>query len=155
MTVASILQETNSAKIAHKRWVKRADHLISGLPVEKEFIPLEPTSCAFGQWFYSQGSQLRNLSSLAEVLGQIEKYHDELHDIYGRIYKIYFMMPQNRSLLHKILTFNSKDVTKDEQKEAESYYTLLEESSETLLFLVAQFETKVRELSYSDLEFNH
>ena len=155
MTAVSILQETNNAKIAHTRWVKRADHLISGLPVEKEFIPLAPTSCAFGRWFYSQGSQLRNLSTLVEVLGQIEKYHDELHDIYGKIYKIYFMMPQNRSLFHKILTFNSKIVTKSEQKEAEHYYILLVKSSETLLLLVAEFETKVRALSYSDLEFKN
>jgi len=155
MTVASILQETNKAKIAHQRWVKRADHLITGLPVEKEFIPLEPTSCAFGQWFYSQGSQLRTIGSIKDVLSQIEKYHDELHDIYGRIYKIYFMMPQNRTLLQKIMTFNSKKVTKNEQLEAQKYYKLLEESSETLLYLVEQFELKVKELTYTDLEFKH
>ena len=95
------------------------------------------------------------MSTLVEVLGQIEKYHDELHDIYGKIYKIYFMMPQNRSLFHKILTFNSKIVTKSEQKEAEHYYILLVKSSETLLLLVAEFETKVRALSYSDLEFKN
>jgi len=154
MTVASILQQTNSAKIAHVRWVKRADHLISGLPVEKEFIPLEPTSCAFGQWFYSQGSQLRNLNSLKDVLEKIERYHDELHDTYGQIYKIYFMMPQNRTLLQKILTFNSKEVTKAEQKEAEEHYKFLEETSETLLFLVEQLEVKVKGLSYTDLDFN-
>ena len=154
MTVSSILQQTNSAKIAHVRWVKRADHLISGLPVEKEFIPLEPTSCAFGQWFYSQGSQLRTLDSLRDILEKIEKYHDELHDTYGKIYKIYFMMPQNRSFLQKLMTFNSKDVTKKEQKEAEEHYKFLEETSETLLFLVDQLEVAVKKLSYSDLEFN-
>lgn len=154
MTVASILQETNQAKIAHKRWVKRADHLISGLPVEKEFIPLEPTSCAFGQWFYSQGSKLRTIPLTQEVLGQIEKYHDELHDIYGEIYKIYFMMPQKRSMLHRIITLNSKEVTKKEQAEAQRLYTHLEETSQTLLFLVEKFEEKVKEFSYSDLDFS-
>jgi len=154
MTVASILHQTNNAKIAHTRWVKRADHLISGLPVEKEFIPLEPTSCAFGQWFYSQGSQLRNLDSLKDILSKIEKYHDELHDTYGKIYKIYFMMPQNRTLLQKILTFNSKEVTKAEQKQAEDHYKFLYETSETLLYLVDQLEVKVKGLSYSDLKFD-
>ena len=38
MNRSEILQETTKAKIAHKRWVKRADHLISGLPVDKDFI---------------------------------------------------------------------------------------------------------------------
>ena len=153
MTAASILQQTSDAKIAHVRWVKRAEHLISGLPVEKEFIPLEPTSCVFGKWFYSQGSQLRRLDSLKEVMAQIEKYHDELHDTYGKIYKIYFLLPNNRSLWHKILTFNSKEVTKAEQKEAEDYYKHLKQTSDTLLFFVDELEKKVKQLSYQELQF--
>jgi len=47
-----ILHELNLARIAHEYWVKRAEHLISGMPIEKEFIPLEPDNCGFGKWFY-------------------------------------------------------------------------------------------------------
>ena len=154
MTVASILQQTSDAKIAHLRWVKRAEHLISGLPIKEDFIPLEPTSCVFGKWFYSQGSQLRTVDSLKDTMAQIEKHHDELHDTYGEIYKIYFLLPQHRSLLHKILTFNSKEVTPDEQKEAKNHYQHLKQTSDTLLFFVEQLEKKVKELNYQDLKFD-
>ena len=148
MTVSSILHQTGNAKVAHERWVRRADHLISGLPVEKQFIPLEPTSCEFGKWFYSQGSQLRTLDSLKEILSGIEKQHDKLHDIYGKIYTIYFLTPHKRTLLHKIMTLNSKEVTKAEKEQARVYYKSLSETSDFLLFLVDQFELEVRELGY-------
>ena len=148
ITVSSILHQTSNAKVAHTQWVRRADHLISGLPVEKKFIPLDPTECTFGRWFYSQGSQLRTLKSLKEISDAIEKQHDKLHDIYGKIYKIYFLMPQKRTLLHKILTFNSKEVTKAEKEEAKGYYKTLSETSDLLLYLVGQFEIEIRELGY-------
>ena len=148
MTVSSILHQTASAKMAHERWVKRADHLISGLPVEKQFIPLDPTSCEFGKWFYSQGSQLRVLDSLKEILSDIETQHDKLHQIYGEIYKIYFIVPHNRSFLHKVITFNSKEVKKSEKEKAITYYKSLSHTSDLLLSLLDKFELEVRELGY-------
>ena len=152
MNIATIMQQTSDAKVAHIRWVKKADHLISGLPVEKEFIPLEPTDCVFGKWLYSQGSQLRTQDSLMHLIEKIEKYHDELHDIYGKIYQIYFMMPQHRTLLQKIITFNSKEVTQNEIKEAKQYYAILEQISEKLLLAIKEFEVNVKELNYDDLK---
>ena len=148
ITVSSILHQTSNAKVAHTQWVRRADHLISGLPVEKQFIPLDPTACAFGRWFYSQGSQLRTLDSLKEILDGIEKQHDKLHDIYGKIYKIYFIVPNNRTFLHKVFTLNSKEVTKSEKEEARAYYHSLTKTSDLLLYFVDQFELEVRELGY-------
>jgi len=68
MTKAQIQQEVAKAKIAHKRWVKRADHLISGLPVDKEFIPLEATSCGFGKWLYSQGTELHTIDATKYII---------------------------------------------------------------------------------------
>lgn len=148
MTRADILQETNKAKIAHKRWVKRADHLISGLPVDKEFIPLEPTSCGFGKWLYSQGSELRTFEATKFIVEEIEHHHDDLHDAYGEIYKIFFIVPENRSLLKKMLTFNSKKVSAKEIQKAKDYFRQLTRSSEELLGLIDKLEAASEHLTY-------
>ena len=144
-TKSSILQEVSQAKIAHMRWVKRADHLISDLPVDKEFIPLEATNCGFGRWLYSEtASQLRVTETFKYMLEQIEFHHDNLHDAYSKIYKIYFIMPEKRSLLHKLVTFNSKTVSDEEKVEAKKYFEILKKSSEDLIALLDKFESEVR-----------
>lgn len=141
---AVILQELTKARIAHTRWVRRADHLISGLPVDKDFIPLEATTCGFGKWFYSTGTTLRHHKDYASIMDQIEAYHDDLHGYYGQIYKLYFVMPENRSILHKVMTFNSKKISKKEQELAKTYYDRLEATSNVLLDLISQLEAAIK-----------
>ena len=151
MTRSQILQETTQAKIAHKRWVKRADHLISGLPVDKEFIPLEATSCGFGKWLYGQGTELRTLEATRYIVDEIEHHHDELHDLYGEIYKIYFIIPENKSFLSKVLTFNSKKVTEKDKEKAKAYFRQLKQSSEELLALIDKLEVATQHMTYEQL----
>lgn len=154
ITKASILQEVSQAKIAHMRWVKRADHLISDLPVDKEFIPLEAVNCGFGKWLYAEtGSKLRVMEAFKYMIEQIEFHHDNLHDAYSKIYKIYFVMPEKRSLLHKLVTFNSKTVSDKEKVEAKKYFELLKKSSDDLIALLDKFENEVKEVT-SFTEFN-
>jgi len=151
MTRTNLLQELAKAKIAHKRWVKRADHLISGLPVDKEFIPLEATSCGFGRWLYSQGTQLRTIDATKYIIEEIEHHHDDLHDTYGEIYKLYYMVPENRSFLTKILTFNSKKITEKEKVVAKKYFLQLKDSSEELINLLNKLEEASAHISYEEL----
>lgn len=151
MTRADILQETNKAKIAHKRWVKRADHLISGLPVDKEFIPLDATACGFGKWLYSQGTQLRSIAATRFIIEEIEHHHDDLHDTYGEIYKIYFIVPQNRGFLTKMLTFNSKKVNEKEKATAKQYFQQMSNSSTELLNLLEKLDTASENITYEEL----
>jgi len=151
MTRADILQETNKAKIAHKRWVKRADHLISGLPVDKEFIPLEATSCGFGKWLYSQCSELCTINTTKFIIEEIEHHHDDLHDAYGEIYKIFFIAPENRGFLHKITTFNSKEVSLKEKERAKEYFKQLSRSSDELLRLLERLEAVSQHITYEQL----
>jgi len=155
ITKSHILQELSKAKVAHMRWVKRADHLISDLPVDKEFIPLEATTCGFGQWLYKgSGSELRSLEKFKYIIEQIEFHHDNLHELYSNIYKIYFVMPEKRSLLHKIVTFNSKTISAKEKGEAKKYFTLLKKSSEDLIELLDKFDQEARNsTAFSDI--NH
>ena len=141
-----ILQELSDAKVAHMRWVKRADHLISDLPVDKEFIPLEATACGFAQWLYNAGSTLRTKENLKDLIEQIEFHHDNLHDTYRSIYKIYFIVPEHRSLLHKIMTFNSHDVSNAEKELAKEHYAMLKKSSEYLLALIDKFDIQIRKM---------
>ena len=148
LTKSVVLQELSKAKIAHMRWVKRADHLISDLPIDKEFIPLEATTCGFGRWLYGDvGNKLRITDRFQHLIEQIEFHHDNLHDTYSKIYNIYFVMPEKRSLLHKIVTFNSKKVSAKEKEEAKKYFKQLKKSSEDLIALLDRFEREVREAS--------
>jgi len=154
ITKSSILQEVSQAKIAHMRWVKRADHLISDLPVDKEFIPLEATTCGFGKWLYAEmGSQLRVMETFKYIMEQLEFHHDNLHESYSKIYKIYFVMPEKRSLLHKLVTFNSKTVSNKEKEEAKKYFDILKKSSDDLIALLDKFENEVRGVkSFTELK---
>jgi hypothetical protein len=146
LSKSTILQELSSAKIAHMRWVKRADHLISGLPVDKEFIPLESTTCGFGKWLYGEvGQKLRLEEEFKSIIEQIEFHHDNLHDVYGEIYKIFFVMPEQRSLLHKIITFNSKKVSEKEKMRAKEYFHSLQKSSTDLIGLLEKLESMVKD----------
>ncbi|HFU77872.1 MAG TPA: hypothetical protein ENK98_04500 [Epsilonproteobacteria bacterium] len=152
MTQTSILQHIADAKKAHLRWVKRADHLISGLPVDKEFIPLEATSCGFGLWVYSEGAKLRLVPSIDNLMNRIEHHHNDLHDAYMDIYKIFFIMPQQRSILHKILTFNSKIVSSSEKEKARAHFKYLKRSSEELLAVLDILEEKVKQMTSDEVE---
>ena len=152
MTRADILQETNKAKIAHKRWVKRADHLISGLPVDKEFIPLEATSCGFGKWLYSQGTELRTIEATKFLIEEIEHHHDDVHDVYSEIYKLYFLVSENKSFLSKVLTFNSKKISKKDKDKAKKYFGQLKQSSEELLKLIEKLEAVSQHITYEELK---
>jgi len=152
MTKAGILQQIQDAKTAHMRWVKRADHLVSGLPVDKEFIPLESTDCAFGEWFYNHGVKLKLIPSIGNLVNRIEHHHNDLHDAYTDIYKIFFVMPTKRSLLQKIFSFNSKDPTPEEKEQAKAHFKYLKRSSEELLAVLYILEERVKALTYEELE---
>ena len=141
MNKAMIIHELNMARVAHERWVKRVEHLISGMPVDKEFIPLEPTSCGFGEWYYGMvGRTLRSMYIFAPTMETIEVCHNELH----RIYDIYFEKPKKRSFLEKIMIFTSKDITKKEKREASGYLILLQETSDELIYHLDKLEKAVK-----------
>lgn len=151
MTRAEILQEITRAKIAHKRWVKRADHLISGLPVEKEFIPLAASSCGFGKWLYGQGISLKEIDIARYIIEEIEMHHNDVHEIYSEIYKIFFIIPESKSFLSKVFTFNSKTVSVKGKKQAKLYFDQLKQSSEELLKLLDKLEQETIHITYEQL----
>jgi len=152
MTQSSIIRHINDAKNAHKRWLKRADHLISGLPVDKDFIPAQATDCDFGRWLYFEGAKLRSIPSVTKIIDSLEHHHNELHMSYMHIYNIYFVLPNERSILHKIFTLNSQTVTKTEIAKSKEYFEYISHTSIELLALLDILEERIRHTAITDID---
>ncbi|WP_028492001.1 CZB domain-containing protein [Thioalkalivibrio sp. ALE19] len=86
MTKADVIKRIHRARLSHKMWVSYAHGLIEGIPLDQDKVPVAPTDCKFGQWYYGEG---RGLSDLASYC-RIEPPHDELHATYRRIFNILF-----------------------------------------------------------------
>ena len=152
MTQSSILKHLNDAKSTHKHWLQRIDHLITGLPVDKDFIPSKAIDCDFGKWIYFEGAKLRSIPSAIKMINSIEHHHNELHISYMHIYKIYFVLPKKRSILHKIFTLNSQSVFKIEQTKAKEYFEYLQQTSVELLALLDILEKRIKETPISEID---
>ena len=152
VTQASLLQHIHNAKKAHLHWVKRARHLVEGLPINKDFIPLEATSCHFGKWFYTEGMYLKNIESTRKLIQEIEIEHDKLHESYKNIYKIFFIIPEQKSLLQKFFLFNYHSISKNEQEKAKIYFKYLKRTSEELVDTLTHLEEKIKHLNHHELK---
>ena len=158
---ASLLQHIYDAKRAHKEWVKKADRLVNGLDgyqgkkvslnVDKTFIPLDSSSCQFGQWFDTYARELAKFDSIGRFLNRIEGHHNVLHSTYAHIYSIFFVIPEKRSFLHKIVTFNSKKVSNLEREKACIHLEYLKKSSKELIEVLEVLEDKIKVLDYNEL----
>lgn len=151
MNRETVLKNIRNAKNAHLKWVKRAKHLVLGLPISNEMIPLNPTSCEFGSWLYRDGFKCKVLSRLANELNEIEKNHVRLHDVYLHIYQIYFVDEQ-RSFLSKLVLGKKKIVSYREKKDAQLFYNQLEFISRVLNQNLDDFEKSVRVVSDAVIE---
>jgi hypothetical protein len=142
MTKEEILTHLRAAKSAHIKWVQKAKMLINGIEVEKDAIPVNSTECKFGQWFYGDGQILNALSNNPpECMVSIEELHTELHDIYMKIFRIYFSK-QSGGFFSKL--FGSKNkITAEDQKSAEVYYEELEDVSKKLLEEINRLERRL------------
>lgn len=150
MTSAVLLQYIADAKKAHMRWVKRAEHLISGLPIDKDFIPLDNTKCGFGEWLYDTGEKLKLLVELENIMIELEDHHTAVHDAYMDIYKIYFVIPENRSILEKL--FKSNKIDDEDKEKAKTHFKYLKKSSNDLLETLTLLEKKVANIPYSKID---
>jgi len=140
---SDVLRSIRSARRAHIIWVDRAKALVNGLPIRKEQIPLEITECDFGKWFYCDGQILLSLFT-ERAVKKLENKHKELHDIYMKIFKIYFPVTK-RSLLAKLLK-RKKKITPNEEYNALVYLRNLEEVSEDLVSYLNIIEKKMNRL---------
>ncbi len=142
-----IYKHIDDARIAHNRWVRRAEDLVNELPIDKDFIPLESTTCAFGKWLYgSMGISMSLEPEYKELLSSIENKHDKLHNIYKDIYNYFFVAPEHKDLFHKIITFNSKTISNKDMKLAQSKLLELKEVSTDMISYLDKLEKRVKQL---------
>jgi len=140
MSKEETLEQLRKAKKAHIKWVHRARALTEGLPVEQDAIPMDSTECVFGQWFYGEGQKLGVLPGM-DCFKEIEHRHNELHDAYLKIFKIYFG-EMNRSFFSKLFNLKKK-ISPHEQELALEYFKKLKGISEELLLQIEKLERRV------------
>jgi len=151
MNASTILQQIKDAKRSHLRWMKSAEDLVENFIGEEDVSALRTTTCDFGHWFYSSGQKLRIIATIGNIMNRIEAHHDDLHDAYASIYHIYFTVPMERPLLKKVITFNSKKITKIEREMARVHLKYLKRSSLEILELLGILEHKVGGLAYTEI----
>jgi len=151
-----ILQQLAEARLSHAKWLRRAKHLIEGLPVKDGMIPIDPTDCAFGQWFYKDAVRYKNVLSFAKHIEKIGSLHVALHDVYLHIYKIYFVDARRSRFMSTILASQYKSPSKSQQELTQHYFIELQKISnelnkelETLEKLVLSLDKQYFELMAS------
>ncbi len=138
-----ILGHLRAAKAAHIKWVQKAKLLINGVDIQEDSIPVDSTECKFGKWFYSDGQILNSLSNNPmECMIKIEKLHFQLHDIYLKIFTIYFNKPKG-GFFSKLFGNKKKILTDQEIIDAKGYYDDLEQVSKELLDEINRLERRL------------
>ena len=158
---AIMLQNLYNAKRAHKAWINKVDKLVNGidgyqgkkvaLTVDSTFITLDSATSEFGIWFNTYGIHLSKFGTIGRFVDRIEEHHEALHNTYTNIYTIFFVKPQKRSLIHKVLTLNSKKVSNMERKKAKIHLTYLKKYSQELLEVLEILQDKIKALDYNEL----
>ncbi|CAA6798631.1 MAG: Methyl-accepting chemotaxis protein [uncultured Sulfurovum sp.] len=143
MEKIEVLQSIRAARRAHIQWVDRAKSLVNGLSVKKEQIPLEVTECSFGKWFYCDGQILLSFFT-EEAITKLDNKHKELHDIYMKIFKIYFPEPKG-SFLTKLF-MSRVEITAQDEHNALAYLRNLEEVSKELISFLNIIEQKLNKV---------
>ncbi len=149
MKKEEVLKNIRAARRSHVMWVDRARSLVNGFPVNKEQIPLEVTSCDFGQWFYCDGQILLVIFS-EESIKKLENKHRELHDSYMKIFKIYFDT-SNQSFIAKLLK-RRKKISDRERHLALEDLQKLEKVSDELVSYLNIIEKRMNQIDESRFE---
>jgi hypothetical protein len=124
-----------NAKSGHKRWVENAISLSKGLPLDQSQVPVNATDCVFGQWYYSEG---QNLKSFA-IFKDIEKYHDALHKTYREIFVLLFEKHEEPSWLSRLFGV-FRDVAEEKQMAMREKLQLLEQQSRIIMKKLDELE---------------
>jgi hypothetical protein len=148
-----VLGHLRAAKAAHIKWVQKAKLLINGLDVNENAIPVDSTECAFGKWFYSDGQILNALSNNPmECMQHIETLHFNLHDIYLKIFSIYFSEDKKAGFFAKLFGVKRTEPSASEQELAHQYYLEMEKVSHELLEEINRLERRLVAVSDEKIE---
>jgi len=144
MEKSEVLSSIRGARRAHIMWVDRAKALVHGLDIQKEQIPIAVTECDFGKWFYCDGQILLSLFT-ERAVKKLDNKHKELHDVYMKIFKIYFpVAPQ--SFFAKFLK-RKKRISANDEYNGLIYLRDLEKVSDELISYLNIIEKKLNTIS--------
>lgn len=151
MNKDEILERLRIAKAAHVSWVQRAKLLIEGFTINETSIPVNSTECEFGKWFYSDGQRLNDIrNNPLSAMEEIERIHFKLHDVYLKIYKIYYDT-EKKSFLSKV--FGKKKKVSDEDKIlAKQYYDEMDLISQDLVKALNTMERRINVVNDEEIE---
>jgi len=146
-----ILIKLKDAKIAHKKWLQKAELLLAGYDMKIDAIPVSERECDFGIWFYEDCQELKNCVMIpADTISKIESIHTQLHATYAKIYTIFYATYET-SLLTKLFG-TKKDIDPEKIKQAQPYVKELEGFSHSLLQELTQIEEMLLSLSDEELK---
>lgn len=135
-----VLIQIRRAKTAHLRWRAYAMALSSGYTVEEGQLPLQPTDCQFGQWYFGQGQALKDLPEFQAI----DIPHKQVHAIYQDIFQQLFGQPEP-SFWQKLL--GSKAQNTASSLLIEEKLQTLNEHSRIMLEALDQLEKVVGEIA--------
>lgn len=140
MEKIDILKSIRASRRTHTQWVEKAKSLVNGIPVKKEQIPLEVTECSFGKWFYCDGQILLSFFT-EDAIEKLDEKHKEVHDVYMKIFKIYF--PESSGGFWANIFKKKVQISVDEKSMALAYLRNLEEVSKELISYLNVIEKKL------------
>lgn len=146
MKKQEVLSRINKARIGHKKWVSFAEGLIEGIPLDQDNVPIAPTDCEFGQWYYGEGRGLSDLPAYKKL----EDPHDAIHHTYQRVFATLFR-ESKASMLSRLIG-TAVEEENERKEEARALLPELKEHSATIIQLLDQLEKEVQALEQEDLE---
>ncbi|OIO69242.1 MAG: hypothetical protein CO186_12860 [Zetaproteobacteria bacterium CG_4_9_14_3_um_filter_49_83] len=141
MQLSDVMEKLNNARLAHLRWVARAEGLLAGLSLDKNQVPVMQTDCEFGQWYFGPGRSLNKLASFRAL----EEPHELLHKTYMQIFNLLYG-EDDRSMLGKL--FGSSKSHKGKQlEEGRKLLPSLKGQSEILLKNIDLLEKDIQRIA--------
>ncbi|HEB67564.1 MAG TPA: hypothetical protein ENI93_06435 [Gammaproteobacteria bacterium] len=137
MDTRDILNRLRTAKSAHLGWVNRARALIDGKPVDKEKVPVMPTDCIFGKWYYSDGRKLASLPSFQAI----EEPHNRLHAIYQEIFDLLFTNEKGNFIAR---LFDNSRKQEQRREQARQKFLELQQMSDVIVSRLDALERDIR-----------
>lgn len=134
-----LLNETHQAKIAHKRWIRKVNHLVNNLPVDIQEIPIDLSQSQFAQWLYNSGMKCKKIPQLENYITLIDFLYTELHNSYLKIHPIYCSNRRVPRLIN-ILTLTHNKVSDKQLRIARFYLNDIESLSKELFVFLDLFE---------------
>jgi len=132
-----------AARKAHEEQMKKILALLNGKEVKNPTAVLK-TECYFGQWLYSEDTQLKKLIG-ALFYNNLESLHAKWHTEYSRLFDIFFKNKKSSGLFSKL--FGSDKVDEMEIDRAKLYYSELEATTKELLKAIASSQRRLEALN--------